>query len=58
MRGPLGGVKGGNLISDASYEYHGLVAKAWDFLRGDKSTFADRDFYRNSSSQAGSQCSC
>ncbi len=28
------------------YEYHGLVASSWDFLRGDVSKFPDRLFYR------------
>jgi len=28
------------------YEYRGLVAQAWDLLRGDYSTWPDRPFYR------------
>jgi SAM-dependent methyltransferase len=28
------------------YEYRGLMAEAWDLLRGDTSTWPDRDFYR------------
>ena len=28
------------------YEYRGLVAEAWDLLRGDTSAWADRSFYR------------
>ena len=28
------------------YEYRGLVAEAWDLLRGDTSTWPDRAFYR------------
>jgi SAM-dependent methyltransferase len=27
------------------YEYKGLLAKSWDFLRGDTSNFPDRQFY-------------
>jgi SAM-dependent methyltransferase len=29
----------------ADYEYRGLLAKAWDLLRGDYSTWPDRPFY-------------
>ena len=29
-----------------SYEYRGLIAKAWDLLRGDTSEWPDRAFYR------------
>src|SRR5512135_755570 len=29
------------------YEYRGLVAQAWDLLRGDYSAWADRPFYRS-----------
>jgi SAM-dependent methyltransferase len=29
------------------YEYRGLVAQAWDLLRGDYSTWPDRPFYRS-----------
>lgn len=28
------------------YEYRGLVARSWDFLRGDTSGYPDLDFYR------------
>ncbi len=28
------------------YEYTGLMAQAWDLLRGDTSTWPDRPFYR------------
>ena len=28
------------------YEYRGLMAQAWDLLRGDYSAWADRPFYR------------
>ncbi len=28
------------------YEYRGLIAKAWDLLRGDTSTWPDRRYYR------------
>jgi ubiquinone/menaquinone biosynthesis C-methylase UbiE len=28
------------------YEYRGLMAETWDFLRGDPSGREDRDFYR------------
>jgi len=29
------------------YEYRGLIAQAWDLLRGDYSTWPDRPFYRD-----------
>ena len=29
-------------MSDKSYEYYGMMAKLWDFLRGDTSRWADR----------------
>jgi SAM-dependent methyltransferase len=32
-------------LSDG-YEYRGLVAEAWDLLRGDTSAWPDRSFYR------------
>lgn len=28
------------------YEYIGLMAEAWDLLRGDTPTWPDQDFYR------------
>src|ERR1700758_5025528 len=30
-----------------SYEYTGMIAAAWDLLRGDTSGWSDRFFYRN-----------
>jgi ubiquinone/menaquinone biosynthesis C-methylase UbiE len=35
------------------YEYRGLVAEAWDLLRGDTSAWADRAFYRAIIEQRG-----
>ena len=35
------------------YEYRGLVAEAWDLLRGDTSAWADRAFYRAVIDQRG-----
>jgi ubiquinone/menaquinone biosynthesis C-methylase UbiE len=35
------------------YEYSGLVAKAWDLLRGDTSEWPDRAFYRTLIEQRG-----
>jgi SAM-dependent methyltransferase len=35
------------------YEYHGLMAEAWDLLRGDTSGWADRPFYRQIIEQCG-----
>jgi SAM-dependent methyltransferase len=32
---------------DQGYEYRGMMARAWDLLRGDYSTWPDRDFYRH-----------
>ncbi len=32
-------------MSDKRYEYWGMMAKLWDFFRGDTSTWADRAFY-------------
>lgn len=32
--------------SPADHEYRGLMAEAWDLLRGDTSTWPDRPFYR------------
>lgn len=34
-------------MSDSDYEYRGLIARGWDFLRGDTSDFPDRQFYRD-----------
>ena len=33
--------------SDPDYEYRGLMAQAWDLLRGDTSSWPDRSFYLN-----------
>jgi SAM-dependent methyltransferase len=35
------------------YEYRGLVAEAWDLLRGDTTTWPDRSFYRTVVEQRG-----
>ncbi|GAA5529787.1 methyltransferase domain-containing protein [Herpetosiphon gulosus] len=35
------------------YEYHGLMAEAWDVLRGDTSGWSDRFFYRELIAQHG-----
>lgn len=34
-------------MNDGDYEYRGLVARGWDFLRGDTSEFPDRQFFRD-----------
>lgn len=36
-----------------NYEYRGLIASAWDLLRGDTSDWSDRLFYRNIILQSG-----
>lgn len=33
-------------MSNKEYEYGGLVAKSWDFIRGDTSDFPDRHYFR------------
>lgn len=33
------------VVKPAAYEYHGLMADAWDLLRGDTSGWKDRPFY-------------
>jgi ubiquinone/menaquinone biosynthesis C-methylase UbiE len=33
-------------MADKEYEYHGMMASAWDLLRGDTSAWPDRSFYR------------
>ncbi|MEJ2710852.1 MAG: class I SAM-dependent methyltransferase [Anaerolineales bacterium] len=40
-------------MSVGDYEYRGLVARSWDFLRGDTSNFPDREFYRDIIEQSG-----
>jgi ubiquinone/menaquinone biosynthesis C-methylase UbiE len=40
-------------MSDATYEYRGLKAQAWDLLRGDYSAWPDRAFYRNAIGRYG-----
>jgi ubiquinone/menaquinone biosynthesis C-methylase UbiE len=32
-------------VENSDYEYRDLVAKSWDFLRGDASDFPDRQFH-------------
>jgi SAM-dependent methyltransferase len=44
-RNPLQRLKRSQRLSD-DYEYRGLMAQAWDLLRGDTSTWPDRPFYR------------
>src|SRR5436190_23495097 len=34
-------------MSAEDYEYRGLIAQAWDLLRGDTSEWEDRPFYRD-----------
>src|SRR5947199_7054179 len=34
-------------MDQESYEYTGMMADAWDLLRGDTSTWSDRFFYRD-----------
>lgn len=34
-------------MSKEDYEYRGLIAQAWDLLRGDTSDWGDRTFYRD-----------
>ena len=34
-------------MSEEDYEYQGLIAQAWDLLRGDTSNWEDRPFYRD-----------
>ena len=33
------------IVKPRAYEYHGLMAEAWDLLRGDTSGWEDRPFY-------------
>jgi hypothetical protein len=33
------------VVKPPAYEYHGLMAEAWDLLRGDTSAWEDRPFY-------------
>jgi ubiquinone/menaquinone biosynthesis C-methylase UbiE len=33
------------VVKPPAYEYHGLMAEAWDLLRGDTSVWEDRPFY-------------
>jgi SAM-dependent methyltransferase len=40
-------------MRDGDYEYRGLVASSWDFLRGDTSGYPDRGFYRDVIEQSG-----
>src|SRR6266516_1335828 len=37
----------GQRMSEEDYEYQGLIAQAWDLLRGDTSNWEDRPFYRD-----------
>jgi len=40
-------------MDQESYEYTGMMADAWDLLRGDTSTWSDRFFYRDLIGQYG-----
>jgi SAM-dependent methyltransferase len=40
-------------MADATYEYRGLKAQAWDLLRGDYTTWPDRPFYRDAIARSG-----
>ncbi len=40
-------------MASHDYEYKGLLASSWDFLRGDTSKFPDRDFYRREIERRG-----
>src|SRR2546423_15571063 len=40
-------------MDQESYEYTGMIADAWDLLRGDTSTWSDRFFYRELIGQHG-----
>ena len=40
-------------MMQADYEYYGLMAEAWDVLRGDTSGWSDRFFYRELIAQYG-----
>ena len=42
------------VVKPPAYEYHGLMAEAWDLLRGDTSGWEDRPFYLSSSGVSGS----
>jgi ubiquinone/menaquinone biosynthesis C-methylase UbiE len=37
----------GQRMSTEDYEYRGMIAQAWDLLRGDTSDWGDRTFYRD-----------
>lgn len=41
------------MMANGDYEYRGIVARSWDFLRGDTSAWADRGFYRNVINKSG-----
>ena len=40
-------------MDQESYEYTGMMADAWDLLRGDTSIWSDRFFYRDLIGQYG-----
>jgi SAM-dependent methyltransferase len=40
-------------MNDQDYEYRGLIASAWDLLRGDTSDWSDRIIYRDTIAQNG-----
>jgi ubiquinone/menaquinone biosynthesis C-methylase UbiE len=41
------------MVSDSDYEYRDLLAKSWDFLRGDTSDFPDRQFFQDMVDKSG-----
>ena len=40
-------------MAEPDYEYQGLMAQAWDVLRGDTSQWDDRFFYRDAIGRSG-----
>ena len=40
-------------VGQNDYEYRGLMARSWDLLRGDTSTWPDRQFYLNLIAESG-----
>ena len=40
-------------VSESDYEYRGMMAAAWDLLRGDVSGWSDRAFYRDTIAKYG-----
>ena len=40
-------------MGEGDYEYRGLLANSWDFMRGDTSDFPDREFFREIVERSG-----